>query len=377
MGEAPVAEPGLVRERRSRLRAVMAAASVDALVATSPDNVVYSAGFTVPSHLSNRFRRTACILPVEGDPALVVVTVEHSLADASAPPGLTVHTYHEFTEDPMEVVAGLLRDGRARRVGVELDHLPAADFERLRAALPGVAIVPAGPLFLQARLHKTAAEVATIRALGRQAAAAHSRAFAQTGPGMTERDLARLLADACPGVDYCKPIVGAGERAAHPNAAPTDRPLRPGDVVRVDLIAGRDWFHSDVARTAVVGAPDPEVRAVWRVLTDAYRRVQDRLRPGARTQELYALYLRTLADGGLQPSLEFLGHGLGLTIHEEPYVNAYTDHVLEPGMVLCLEPMYLVPGRMGFHVEDEFLITADGFELLSDGTPNDVLIQVG
>jgi len=297
-----VAEPGPVAERLARLRAVMAGASVDALVATSPDNVVYSAGFTVPSHLSNRFRRTACVLPVEGDPALVVVTVEHSLADASAPPGLTVHTYHEFTEDPMQVVAGLLRDGRARRVGVELDHLPAADFERLRAALPEVAVVPAGPL---------------------------------------------------------------------------DRPLRPGDVVRVDLITGRDWFHADVARTAVVGVPDPEARAVWRVLTDAYRRVQDRLRPGARTRELHALYLQTLADGGLQPSLEFLGHGLGLRIHEEPYVNAYTDRVLEPGMVLCQEPMYLVARRMGFHVEDEFLITADGFELLSNGTPNDVLIQVG
>ncbi|MDQ7849816.1 MAG: Xaa-Pro peptidase family protein [Armatimonadota bacterium] len=365
-------------ERRERLRQAMDARGVDGVVASSPDNVVYSATFTVPSHMSNRFRRTLCLTPREGRPALVVVNVEESLARAQAG-DMELLTYNEFTHDPVTLLADLitergLADGR---LAVELDHLPAADYLRLAAALPRAELVPAADLFFEARRIKTSREVAAIRELAALASRAHGEAFARVRPGMTERDLARLLVDACAGTDYCRPIVGSGPRSAHPNAAPTDRPIAPGDVIRVDLIAGRAWFHSDVARTAVVGQPTAEQTHIWDALVDAYRRVQERLRPGVRTADLHRLYLAALAGRGLEASLTFLGHGLGLTIHEEPYINAYSDGVLEAGMVLCLEPMYLVPGQMGFHIEDEFLITDEGFELLSPGTPNAQLIQVG
>ncbi len=317
-------------ERHRRLRQAMDARGVDGVVASSPDNVVYSAGFTVPSHLSNRFRRTLCLTPREGRPALVVVNVEESLARAQAG-DIDLLTYNEFTEDPVALLAGLVaeRGLAGGRLAVELDHLPADDYLRLAAALPRAELVPAADLFFEARRIKTPEEVAAIRDLAALASRAHGEAFARVRQGMTERDLARLLVDACPGTDYCRPIVGAGPRSAHPNAAPSDRPMATGDVVRVDLIAGRAWFHSDVARTAVVGAPTAEAVRIWSVLVDAYRRVQERLRPGVRTAELHRLYLATLAGRGLEASLTFLGHGLGLTIHEEPYINAHADGVLE------------------------------------------------
>jgi Xaa-Pro dipeptidase len=362
-----------------RLRAVMRQRGLDAVAASSPDNVVYAAGSTVPSHLSNRFRRTLCLLPQEGPPALIVVNVEETLARDRVRWIDDIRAYNEFTDDPMMLLADLIRErGLARgRVGLELDHLPAADADRLRRALPHAVFVPAAEAFFAARARKTPEEVAAIRQLGRLAARAHGDAYRRFRPGMTERDLARLLVEACPGVDYCRPIVGAGERSAFPNAAPTDRPIAPGDVVRVDLISGAGWFRSDVARTAVCGPPTAEQARIWAVLGEAYARVQDALRPGASTRALHERYLQTLQAAGLEASLKFLGHGLGLTIHEEPYVNFYTDRALEPGMVLCLEPMYLIPGRMGFHIEDEFLITDDGFEVLSAGTPNERLIELG
>lgn len=362
-----------------RLRDVMSRHALEAVVATSPDNVIYAAGYTVPSHLSNRFRRTVCLVPLEHDPALIVVNVEETLARDRMQWISEIHTYNEFTDSPMDLLADLLaaRGLSGARIGLELDHLPASDYQRLRARLPEAAFSAAAEVFFEARRRKTPEEVAAIRELGTLAARAHGEAYRHVRSGMTERDLARLLIDACPGVDYCRPIVGAGERSAFANAAPTDRSIRRGDAVRVDLIAGRRWFHSDVARTAVAGPPTAEQTRIWSVLTDAYRRVQDGLRPGTRTRALHQTYLQTLETAGLEASLKFLGHGLGLTIHEEPYVNLYTDRVLEPGMVLCLEPMYLVPGRMGFHIEDEFLITDDGFELLSVGTPNERLIELG
>lgn len=362
-----------------RLRDVMRRQGLDAVAASSPDNVVYAAGTTVPSHLSNRFRRTICLVPQHGEPALIVVTVEETLARDRARWIEDIRAYNEFTEDPMALLAALIRERGVERgrIGLELDHLPAADVERLRRALPHAVFVPAADAFFEARMRKTPDEIAAIRRLGTLAARAHGEAYGRFRRGMTERDLARLLVEACPGVEYCRPIVGAGERSAFANAAPTDRPIAPGDVVRVDLIAGAGWYHSDVARTAVCGTPTAEQARIWTVLGDAYARVQDALRPGAGTRMLHELYLHTLSSAGLEASLAFLGHGLGLTIHEEPYVNLYTDRPLEPGMVLCLEPMYLVPGRMGFHLEDEFLITDDGFEVLSVGTPNERLIELG
>ncbi|MDR7419268.1 MAG: Xaa-Pro peptidase family protein [Armatimonadota bacterium] len=367
--------PDTVRQ----LRAGMQRAGLDAVVATTPDNVIYVAGFTVPSHMSNRFRRTLCLLPMEGDPALVVVTVEETLARDRTRWIHEIHAYNEFTEDPWAVLAQVIRDRRLDRgrIGIEMDHVAADDYQRLVRHLPAARFSHAGPVFLETRMHKTPAEVQAIGTLARLAARAHGEAYQRLRPGMTERDLARLLVDACPGVDYCRPIVGAGERSAFANAAPTDRRIGTGDVIRVDLIAGQQWFHSDIARTVVVGRPTAEQTRIWATLIDAYRRVQDRLRPGARTRDLHLTYLTTLREAGLEASLKFLGHGLGLTIHEEPYVNEYTDRALEAGMVLCLEPMYLIPGRMGFHIEDEFLITDGGFEVLSDGTPNDRLIVIG
>jgi Xaa-Pro dipeptidase len=255
--------PDTVRQ----LRAGMREAGLDAVMATTPDNVTYVAGFTVPSHLTNRFRRTLCLLPLEGDPALVVVAVEETLAHDRTRWIQEIHAYNEFTEDPFAVLAQLIRDRGldAGRVGIEMDHVAADDYLRLLRHLPAVRFVHAGPVFLEARTHKTPAEVQAIRALARLAARAHGEAYEHLRPGMSERDLARLLIDACPGVDYCRPIVGSGERSAFANAAPTDRRIEAGDVIRVDLIAGQKWFHSD-------GGAGPR-------LEHSHRRVSARARP--------------------------------------------------------------------------------------------------
>jgi Xaa-Pro dipeptidase len=361
------------------LRHFMEARKLAAVIATSPDNVIYLAGFTVPSHMTNRFRRTLCLVPLQSRPVLIVATVEESLARARTTWIDDVRAYNEFTQHATDVLSEAIEERGLTNacIGIEMDHLPAADYLRASARLPRVSFVPCADVFSQARMVKTPPEIATIRHLAQLAACAHGRAYSQLRPGMAERELSRLLVDACGGVDYVRTIVGSGERSAYANANPTDRRIRRGDVVRVDLIAGLHWFHSDIARTSVVGPPTPEQSRIWSILLDAYRRVQDQLGPGACTQTLHQTYLRALAAGGLDASLEFLGHGLGLTIHEEPYVNKYSNRLLEPGMVLCIEPVYLVPGRMGFHVEDEFLITDEGFELLSTGTPNDHLIQIG
>ncbi|MCL6645879.1 MAG: aminopeptidase P family N-terminal domain-containing protein [Dehalococcoidia bacterium] len=190
------AVPDTVRQ----LRAGMHRAGLDAVVATTPDNVTYVAGFTVPSHLSNRFRRTLCLLPLDGDPALVVVTVEETMARDSTRWIQEIHAYNEFADDPFAVLAQLIRERRLEdgRIGIEMDHVAADDYDRLRRHLPAARFSHAGPAFLEARMHKTPAEVQALHRggvqrlyVGNLKAGEHELVAFFTGQGPHTRDYKR------------------------------------------------------------------------------------------------------------------------------------------------------------------------------------------
>lgn len=101
------------------------------------------------------------------------------------------------------------------------------------------------------------------------------------------------------------------------------------------------------------------------------------LGPGLAVPELYRTYVKYLRDRGIEPTLKFLGHGIGQTIHEEPYITDTRDIVMEPNITFTMEPLYMIPGRMGFHVEDMYVIKSSGYELVTGMiTPNDELIRI-
>jgi len=160
-------------------------------------------------------------------------------------------------------------------------------------------------------------------------------------------------------------VVGSGPRSAAVNAPPTGRVLDRGDVVRLDIIGTKAHYHSDVARTAVVGEPTGEQQRVYDLLYGVHRRCLEALRPGALSSDVYRIYRDAMGDAGLPP-YHFVGHGLGITLHEEPFVNELKSIPLEEGMVLCIEPLTLLEGRFGIQIEDEVLITAHGYEPFSE-----------
>jgi Xaa-Pro aminopeptidase len=217
-------------------------------------------------------------------------------------------------------------------------------------------------LLAELRTIKTAAEIAAIREIGAAAERIAIECLAAVGAGDTERDLANLIveryADAG-GDGLTMLVVGSGPRSAHVNAPATNRVLEAGDVVRLDVIGTKRHYYSDVARTAVVGEPTVEHQRVYDVLRDVHDRCLDALRPGVRGADVYRIYGDALQRAGL-PAYHFVGHGLGVTLHEEPFLSARSDVALEEGMVLCVEPLTLLEGRFGMQIEDEILITADG-----------------
>ena len=135
-------------------------------------------------------------------------------------------------------------------------------------------------------------------------------------------------------------------------------------------------YRSNVTRTAVLGEPTQEQRDIWEVMIGARETCKEMLKPGTAVADLYRASVS--ARPRHRPTLKFLGHGIGQTIHEEPYITDTRTVVLAPDITCTMEPLYMIPGRMGFHVEDMYRITPTGFEAITGTiTPNDKLIEIG
>jgi Xaa-Pro aminopeptidase len=228
--------------------------------------------------------------------------------------------------------------------------------------------LPADALLSELRTIKTAAEIARIREIGAAAENITKEVFASFGAGASEREIATFVAERyadAGGDGLTMLVVGSGVRSAAVNAPPTGRVLKRGDILRLDVIGTKGHYHSDVARTAVVGEPSDEQQRAYDLLLGVHRSCLEALRPGVLSSDVYRIYSEALELAGL-PSYHFVGHGLGITLHEEPFVNALSSVPLVEGMVLCIEPLTLLEGRFGIQIEDEVLITDGGCEPLTE-----------
>jgi Xaa-Pro dipeptidase len=356
----------------AKVRDAMERERLDVLVPMSPENLAYASGAAPPSQKTVRSRLAAAILPADGaDTEVVTVKLEAPLVRSQSRLH-RVTAYEEFVEHPIDVIAASLRDrglGDAR-VGIETTYLSHADVERLRSVLPGAELRAVDALWEELRTIKTASEIERIRHIGGAAQRITEECVALVSAGSTERDLGNLITERyhqAGGDVLTMLVVASGERSAHLNGPPTGKVLEPGDVVRTDVIGTAGHYYSDVARTAIVGEPSAEQRKVYDLLIDVHHRCLDALRPGAISSDIYAIYHDAMAAAGL-PAYHFVGHGLGVTLHEGPFINPLKSVPLEEGMVLCIEPLTSIEGRFGMQVEDEVLITADGCELLTEAS---------
>jgi Xaa-Pro dipeptidase len=361
-------------------RRALAAAGLDALVSLSPENVTYTSGVVVPSQPLMRWRHAACVVTADGAVAMVVVDMEETTVKAHG--GLSdVRVYREFADDPMESLAALLLDrglGRAR-IGIETDFIPAKDYETLKRRLPGAELVAAEAIFQRLRQVKTAGELDRLRRLSRLTDRAIGEALSSAHEGMSEMELAGRLTAALFGggaESFKLMIIASGERSQFPNVGPSERRLERGDLIRMEIFGVLGGYHAGVCRTAVVGEPTAEQERIWAHLVACKYLVLERIRPGASAPAIYRAFLDKFTELGFAP-ISFVGHGIGLHLHEEPYLGRYGESTLEAGMVLAIEPLVYIPGRMGLQNKDMVAVTEEGCELLSNQTATDELIRVG
>jgi Xaa-Pro aminopeptidase len=171
-------------------------------------------------------------------------------------------------------------------------------------------------------------------------------------------------------------IIASGERSQYPNVGPTERALQRGDLIRMEIFGVKSGYHAGVCRTAVVESATPEQERIWKNLIECKYLVMEMIKPGASCKKIYQSFLKHFGALGFEP-ISFVGHGIGLFLHEEPYLGRYGDETLEEGMVVAIEPLVYIPGRMGLQNKDMLLVTKTGCELLSNETATDELLRVG
>ncbi|MGH3962671.1 MAG: M24 family metallopeptidase [Pseudonocardiaceae bacterium] len=350
--------------RLARARHATRTAGLDALLVTPSSDLRYLLGVAGQTHE----RLTCLVLPAEGDPVLVVPALERPGLDSTPVPrlGLEIAEWPDG-DDPYALVADLLRrPGRPPARAAVADSMPAAHVLRLRAALPACEQELASTVLRGLRMRKDAAELAALAAAGQAIDRVHARMGEWLRVGRTE---AQVGADVAAGIvaeghtAAAFVIVGSGPHGASPHHDVSDRVLQPGDVVVVDIGGPTpEGYFSDCTRTYCLGEPaDADVTVTYAVLQAAQDAAVAAVAPGMTAEQVDAAARIPITDAGFgERFIHRTGHGIGLEVHEEPYIVAGNDLVLEPGMAFSVEPGIYLPGRWGARIEDIVVVTANG-----------------
>jgi Xaa-Pro aminopeptidase len=366
-----------LRERAASLRDRMARAGLDALLLTTGDNLRYVSGYPSPSRSGPR--PFIFILPESGPPAFIV----HTGREAEA---LTlswaedVRTYYQLSRAPVALIADALRDRSlsAATIGVEIGaeqcmDIPFSDFLTLQQELAGARFVDSAPVLWPARIRKSERETARIRQACAITSAAFERCFPGFGPGVPEREIAYALTSTMVemGAEDTWLLMTAGEGNYDlVSRGPWPRRLEWGDMVYVDMGCAVAGYWCDFDRSGVVGGPAERQLEAQRVANRITDLGVSMVQPGANTQDIARVCNAQMARFPFPITSDIghlaarIGHGVGLAPIEPPNVSEYQNTVLEPGMVITIEPG--VATEFGvFHVEQNVLVTNTGHEVLS------------
>jgi Xaa-Pro aminopeptidase len=351
-------------DRLAAAQRATAAAGLDALLLSPGSDLRYLTGYD--AHEGERL--TCLVLPAEGEPTLIVPTLERPGAEAAPATGVRIVDHSDGT-DPYPLVRAAL-PGLVRAVGLA-DRMWAEQVLALRAALPDATQRLASAVLCELRIRKSAAEVAALAEAGAAIDAVHARMGEWLRPGRTEVEVGADIAAAIRAaghvtVDFV--IVAAGPNGASPHHGTSDRPIRAGEPVVVDIGGTMpSGYRSDCTRTYVVGGPAPaEFTDYYAVLYAAQRAAVAAVRPGITAEAVDAAARDVITDAGYGAAfLHRTGHGIGLDTHEEPYVVAGNSRPLEAGMAFSVEPGIYLAGRHGARIEDIVVCTTDGGQRLN------------
>lgn len=346
--------------RRTRLRRELKSLGIPAALISDPINVRYLTGFTGDSSL----------LLVVGGRATLVSDTRYETQISRECSGLDVEI-RDATLTTEQLAARVIDRTKIRMLAIEAESLTKANYDALAASLKATSLVDTVGLVRKLRAIKDKSELETIRASIKVAQKAFQSVSAQLVGTQTEKEVAfeienqirRLGGEGC----SFPPIVGVGANAALPHGRPAEARIGDAPFVLIDWGAKVCGYMSDLTRVVSTGKISPKFQRVYQTVLRAQQAAIDRIRPGAELRKVDAAARGVIADAGFGKYFGHgLGHGFGLEIHELPRLSPLGEGVLEPGMVVTVEPGIYLPDWGGVRIEDDILVTPDGHEMLTN-----------
>lgn len=353
-----------MNERIDAARRRLAESDAQALLVSLPYNRRYLSGLT--AHDSPGGSSVGWLLVDDGEPVLMLgfLALEQARQECS---GFQVR---QFVASPVGFTAEVVRERGIRRLGFEANHLTVSVYRELEAQLgEACTLVPTEGWIDELRAVKDSGEVDAIRRAAQLTDAAFGRILQVLREGITERELAweaeKYMRERGDGLAFDVGLA-SGVNTALPHAEPTDKPIRAGEPIWVDMGARVNGYCADLTRSFCLGKPDEQLLEVWDLVFRAQQAAIEGCRPGMTGSEVDALARDRIAAAGHGDRFgHSLGHGVGLVVHERPRLSATSTDVLAEGMVATFEPGVYVPGWGGVRIEDLGVIGEAGVELLS------------
>ncbi len=360
--------PTHTKPRLDRLAAMLREREFDALLVSHARNRRYLTGFRADDDQIDESAGWV-LVTADGEATLFCSSTSAGEAEAEVGDAKIAVVPAPIAEGIVDAVAAQIKARGIEWLGFE-QHLAWHRHEELAAALPGVTLDATWGLVEWVRMVKDADEIAAIRRAVALTDGAFAAAVAAMRPGATERDIAWVIdrhmrEHGGDDTNAFPTIVAAGRNAALPHHTPDDTPLRHGEPIILDLGARVDGYCADLTRTVALGIADVRLREMHATIIAGMDAGIALLRAGTVANVAANAAIAACEARGLTPQ-HTLGHGVGLSIHEWPWVSPDEDEVtLAPGMLSTAEPGWYDPAWGGVRVEECILITDDAPEILS------------
>jgi len=363
--------------RAQSLRQRMAQAGLDALLLTTGDNLKYASGYPSPTHSGPR--PFIFILPLSGDPVFIVHAGRAREARRFSWAS-DIRTYSRLSHAPVELIVEVLREkglGKAR-IGIEIGaeqclDIPILDFFAVQKELCNASFVDSAAVLWAARMHKSPQEIDRIRRACAITSTAYQGCFRAIHGGMRELEVAQLLKNLMleQGADDTWLLMTSGPGNYDlVSRGPSARKLEPGDFIYIDCGCSIAGYWCDFDRCGVVGKPSQKQKDAQQYAQETTRLGVEMIRPGASTRQIAQACNEKMArfPYSITSDIGFLaariGHGIGISALEPPNMSEDEDTLLEPGMVITIEPGVATDFGV-FHIEQDVLVTQNGHEVLS------------
>ena len=368
------AKPITVQERSDRqekARQLMHANALDAILLGPGTSLRYFTGI----QWWGGERLFAMVLTQNGKAFFVCPAFEQRRAEeliASSPQAGSpdVRIWQE-DESPYDLVAQGLRDNGIATGTLGMEETTKFVFsDNVGKAAPQIRIASATPVTAGCRIIKSTHEIALMRLACKATINVYEATFKSLKPGMTDSEIRDLVRAGYERVGFPGDVtVSIGENSGSPHGSTVTQKVREGSIIMLDDGCEVEGYVSDITRTFVIGRPTDKMKTVFDIVHRAQSAALAAARPGAPCESVDAAARKVITDAGFGPDYKFfthrVGHGMGMDIHEWPYLVRGNQTKLDPNMMFSDEPGIYTPGEFGIRLEDDMHITDNGAELLT------------